>query len=247
MSDPVKQFQMECKEEIERQGADEFLRNASVEWMREAGKYKYSYHFTWMGRPIIQHPEDIVAMQELIWKVKPDVIIETGIAHGGSLMFYASMMELLHKNGIVIGIDIDIRKHNRLEIEKSSVYHRIRMIEGSSIDKEIVDKVKEIIQPEQQVLVALDSCHTHDHVLNELKLYSPLIKKGSYLVCMDTVVEMDTPSPQGERPWGKGNNPMTAVQEFMKSPEGKRFVIDTSIDNKLLISTNPSGYLKCVR
>lgn len=247
MNDPVKQFKDECITEIKAQGKDEELLNISRAWEEKSNTYKYSYHFTWLGRPIIQLPTDIVAMQEIIWKVKPNIIVETGIAHGGSAIFYASMLELLKNNGIVVSVDIDIRKHNRSAIEQHPMYNHIRLIEGSSIDEEVIAEVKSYIQPTDCVLVALDSCHSHSHVLRELELYSPLVTKGSYLVCSDTIVEWDDASPQGERPWGKGNNPMTAVWEWLKTEQGKRFIIDSSIDDKLLISTNPNGYLRCVR
>ena len=247
MNDPIKQFQEECASEIEAQGRDEALKLLSKQWEMGTRPYKYSYHFTWLGRPIIQLPNDIIAMQEIIWKVKPNVIVETGIAHGGSAIFYASMLELLKNNGIVVSVDIDIRPHNREAIEKHPLYGHIHMIEGSSIDEEIVAKLKSYIKPKDTVLVVLDSCHTHAHVLKELELYSPLVTKGSYLVCSDTIVEWDDVSPQGKRPWGKGNNPMTAVKQFLKSNMGTYFVVDTSIDDKLLISTNPNGYMLRVK
>lgn len=240
--DPIEQFKKECAEEIEAQGRDEELKRLAREWEEKSIPYKYSYHYTWLGRPIIQYPTDIMAMQEIIWKVKPNVIVETGIAHGGSAIFYASMMELMKNDGIVVSVDIDIREHNRKEIEKHPMYSHIRMIEGSSIDDEVLAKVKSYIKPTDTVLVTLDSCHSHAHVLKELELYSPLVTKGSYLVCCDTVVEDDIASPQGERPWGKGDNPMTALREFLTT-QGGQFVVDKTIDDKLLISTNPNGYL----
>lgn len=252
MKDPIEQFKLECAEEIEAQGKDEEFKKASRYWEKLSTSHKYSYHFTWMGRPIIQLPTDIMAMQEIIWKVKPNVIVETGIAHGGSAIFYASLLELLKNDGIVVSVDIDIREHNRREIENHPMYSHIRMIEGSSIDDEVMEKVKSYIKPTDTVLVALDSCHSHAHVLKELQLYSPLVTKDSYLVCCDTIVELDDNSPQGERPWGKGDNPMTAVHEFLATSNsggggGYQFVIDDAIDNKLLISTNPNGYLKRVK
>ena len=184
-------------------------------------------------------------MQEIIWSVKPQLIIETGIAHGGSLIFYASMLELLGADGIVLGLDIDIRQHNRVEIEKHPMVKRIKMIEGSSISKVVVSQVYELAKGKAPVLVILDSMHTHAHVLEELEAYSPLVTKDSYLVVFDTVVE-DMPDNffQG-RPWGKGNNPKTAVWEFLKSND--RFEVDKEIENKLLITVAPDGYLKCIR
>ena len=207
-------------------------------------QYKYSYNFSWLGRPHIQLPADIVAMQEIVWSVKPDFIIETGIAHGGSLIFYASLLELLG-NGEVLGVDIDIRAHNRVEIENHPMYKRIRMIEGSSISRKIVDQVYAIAENKENILLVLDSNHTHDHVYKELNLYSPLVKKGSYIIVMDTIIE-DMPSGSfPDRPWDKGNNPKTAVHEFLKKSD--RFSIDNSITNKLLITACPDGFLRCIK
>lgn len=206
---------------------------------------KYSYNFSWLGRPIIQYPQDIMAMQELIWQVKPDLIIETGIAHGGSLIFYASMLELLGGDGELIGIDLDIREHNRIEIEKHPMYKRIEMLEGSSTDPEIIDSVKELAKGKKSVMVVLDSNHTHEHVLEELRLYSPFVTVGSYCVVFDTIVE-DLPDDFfSDRPWGKGNNPKTAVHEFLK--ENDSFEIDDNVENKLLITVAPDGYLKRIK
>jgi cephalosporin hydroxylase len=215
---------------------------------------KYSYNFRWMGRPIIQYPQDIMAMQEIIWDVKPDLIIETGIAHGGSLIFYASLMTLLGNNGHVLGIDIDIREHNRKEIEKHPMYDKITMFEGSSIDKDIVEKVFQFAKNYKKVLVVLDSNHAGNHVLQECRSYSPLVKKGSYLVVMDTNTELVFQNKQAQnvelpeymvRPWGLGDNPMTGLQDFLK--ENDRFKIDETIDNKLQISCAPNGYLRCIK
>jgi cephalosporin hydroxylase len=177
--------------------------------------------------------------------VKPDLIIETGIAHGGSLIFSASMLELVGGNGQVLGIDIDIREHNRIEIEKHPMFRRITMIEGSSIDDSVVEQVHDFAKGKERVLVFLDSNHTQEHVLREIEMYSPLVTKGSYLVVFDTVVEDMPDGSFADRPWGKGNNPKTAVWEFMKTND--RFEIDKKIDNKLLITVAPDGYLKCVK
>jgi cephalosporin hydroxylase len=206
---------------------------------------KYSYNFTWLGRPIIQYPQDIIALQEIIWNVKPDLIIETGIAHGGSIIFSASMLELLGVNGHVLGIDIDIRKHNRVEIEKHPMFKRITMFEGSSIAPEMVDRVIEFAKPYKTVMLVLDSNHTHDHVFAELQYYTPLVTKESYCVVFDTIIE-DMPSGSfPDRLWDKGNNPKTAVWEFLK--QNNNFEIDKSIENKLLITAAPDGYLKRIK
>jgi len=223
---------------------DVHLNQLSRRWFDKSFKYEYSFHFRWLDRPIIQFPQDIVALQEIIWKVKPDLIIETGIAHGGSIIFSASMLELIG-SGEVLGIDIDIRQHNRAEIEKHPMYKRITMIEGSSIKNNVVKKVYQQAKGKKKVMVLLDSCHTHEHVLKELKLYSPLVRKDSYIVVFDTMIEEMPENSFPKRPWYKGNNPKTAVKEFLKN--NKRFKVDKEIQNKLLISSCPDGYLKCVK
>jgi len=239
------EFRKEVKSNIKKLSMDRQIKTASLDWIRETSCYKYSYNFSWMGRPIIQFPQDIVAMQEIIWSIKPQLIIETGIAHGGSLIFYASMLELLGGGGMVLGIDIDIRAHNRVEIEKHPMFKRIKMIEGSSIDKEIISQVYAFSKGKSPILVVLDSMHTHAHVLEELKAYSPLVTNGSYLIVFDTVVEDMPEDFFPDRPWGKGNNPKTAVWEFLKSDD--RFVVDEEMEHKLLITVAPNGYLKCVK
>jgi len=230
---------------IEEMASDIYLRSLTRKWFITSSQHEYSYHFTWLGRPIIQFPQDIIAMQELVWRVKPNLIIETGIAHGGSLIFYASMLELSSGDGRVLGIDIDIREHNRVEIEKHPMFKRITMIQGSSVDESIVQRVYDFAKDKKRVLIALDSNHTHEHVLRELQLYSPLVTKGSYLVVFDTIIEDMPEDIFPDRPWGKGNNPKTAVQEFLKT--NVRFEIDKEIENKLLITVAPDGYLKCIK
>ena len=219
-----KMYQNECNERIENYVHDEKLQQSSKSFMENTIRTKYSYNFSWMGRPIIQYPQDIIAMQEIIWHVKPDLIIETGIAHGGSLIFYASMLELTGGEGKVLGIDIDIREHNRREIEKHPMFKRITMIEGSSVDESVIEKVRKCAQGKKRVLVCLDSLHTHDHVLRELEAYSLLVTRGSYCVVFDTIVEDLLDEYSKDRPWGKGNNPKTAVRAFLKKND--RFVID---------------------
>lgn len=223
---------------------DEKLRELSDKWVDETAKIKYGYNFKWLGRPIIQLPQDIVAMQEIIWEIKPDLIIETGIAHGGSIIFSASILELIGGNGHVIGIDIDIREHNYYEIINHPMYKRITLLEGSSTDEKIIAKVRAFAKNKERILVCLDSNHTHEHVLKELELYAPLVTKGSYCVVFDTNIENAT-FTNPERPWGKGNNPKTAVDVFLKN--NKNFIIDRSIDEKLLISSCPEGYLKRIK
>lgn len=241
----VEEFELERKTIIELLGADKELSALTRQWFNESCKHKYSYNFSWMGRPIIQFPQDILAMQEIIWEVKPELIIETGIAHGGSLIFYASMLELLGGEGSVVGVDVDIRPHNRVEIEKHPMAKRIAMIQGSSVDESVAAQVRGLAADRKPVMVVLDSNHTHEHVLKELELYSGLVTKGSYLVVFDTVVEDMPEDFFQDRPWGKGNNPKTAVWEFLKRND--RFVVDREIENKLLITVAPNGYLKCIK
>jgi cephalosporin hydroxylase len=222
--------------DLKREAFDLFLRMC---------QYKYSYNFTWLGRPIIQFPQDMIAMQEIIWKVKPDLIIETGIAHGGSLIFSASILEMIGGDGRVLGIDIDIRAHNRIEIERHPLYRRITMIEGSSIHPDIVEQARDAARGKENVLVVLDSNHTAAHVAKELECYAPLVTQGSYLVVFDTVVEEMPEESFPDRPWGRGNNPQTAVRQFLQGND--RFEIDDEIEAKLLITVAPGGYLKCIK
>ena len=220
----------------------EFI-NLSKKWRENALKRKYMNNFSWLGRPLIQFPGDIFAVQELISTIKPNKVIETGIAHGGSLILSSSIMFLNNiKNAQVIGIDIEIREHNKIEIKKSRFSDMITLIEGSSIDKNVFEKVSKKITNDDKVIVFLDSNHSHNHVIEELNLYSKLVSKGSYLVVFDTHVE-DMPSDfiWENRPWGKGNNPKTAVHEWSKN--NKNFEIDNYLENKLLLTSAPDGFL----
>src|SRR5258705_1257255 len=230
---------------VERMGADESLRRLTREWFAAVSKFEYSYHFTWLGRPIIQFPQDMVAVQEIIWRVKPDLIIETGIARGGSLIFSASMLELLGGDGLVVGVDIDIREHNRVEVEQHPLAKRIRMVQGSSVAAETLAAGMQYAAGKQRELGMLDSNHTHEHVLRELELYSPLVKEGSYLVVFDTIIGEMPEDFSRERPWGPGDNPLTASREFLRKND--RFEVDADFDHKLLITVAPSGYLRCVK
>jgi len=245
MTDPITEFNDEKGKRIKSYENNEGLKAAAKQFNTASNSSQYSYNFTWMGRPIIQYPQDMIAMQEIIWDIKPDLIIETGIAHGGSLIYYASLMELIG-HGHVLGIDIDIRKHNRAEIEKHPMYKRISMIEGPSLDKGVYEKVKAEAVKHEKILVVLDSNHTHDHVLEELELYAPFVSIGSYAVVFYTIVE-DLPEGyfKEKRPWGIGNNPKTAVADYLKTNDC--FVVDNNIDNKLLISVAPGGYLKRIK
>ncbi|MFN8670611.1 MAG: cephalosporin hydroxylase family protein [Candidatus Sericytochromatia bacterium] len=245
MNQKHKEFKDEVCKNIDLIELDTELKIKTINWINDTTKYKYTYNFSWMGRPIIQFPQDMVAMQELIWEIKPDLIIETGIAHGGSIIFYASMLELLGGNREVLGIDIDIREHNKIEIENHSMYKRIKMLQGSSISEEIKNEVYNLAKDKKKILIVLDSNHTHEHVLKELEIYSPLVKEGSYLVVFDTIVEDMDDTLFTDRPWGKGSNPKTAVWEFLK--KNNRFEIDKKIESKLLITVAPDGYLKCIK
>ena len=220
------------------------LEELTREWFTESLRVKYSYRFEWMGRPIIQYPQDIVAMQELIWRVKPDCIVECGVAHGGSLVLYASLLELLGA-GKVIGVDIEIRPHNRQAIEAHPMAKRIELIEGSSIEPAIVARVKAAAAGAKRVMVVLDSSHTRDHVLGELRAYAPLVAAGSYVVVFDTVVEHIPQEMIVARPWGPGNSPMNAVHEYLQ--ECDRFEVDRDFDDRYLITVSPSGFLRCVK
>lgn len=239
----IQAFEAECQAEISAQGQDEKLQGLARDFFNESAKHKYSYHFSWMGRPIIQLPQDMMAMQEIIWEVKPDLVIECGIAHGGSIIYYASLLEL-QGHGEVLGIDLDIRPHNRDAIESHPMSKRISMIEGSSIDLSIVEQVRKIAAGKKVILV-LDSNHTHAHVLEELRLYAPLVSVGSYCVVMDTVVEDMPPEFFPDRPWGPGDNPKTAVWAYLE--ENNSFEIDYQMQNKLLVTVAPDGYLRRVR
>lgn len=250
-------FKDECMGHIDRQSRDQELVRHAMHFFNLSFAHKYPYNFEFLGRPVIQYPQDMVAMQELIWDVKPDLVIETGIAHGGSLIMSASMLALLDmcdaiKSGAtlnpreshrkVLGIDIDIRAHNRAAIEAHPMASRIQMIQGSSVSPEITEQVRRVAKGYERVLVCLDSNHTHAHVLAELQAYAPLVSIGSYCVVFDTVVE-DMPADMfPDRPWGPGDNPKTAVWEYLKAhPE---FEIDKRIQDKLMITVAPDGYLK---
>jgi cephalosporin hydroxylase len=225
-------------------GRAKALKAASSRWIAESSRLEYSYHFTWLGLPIIQFPADIVALQEVVWRSRPDLIIETGIARGGSVIFYASLMELIGSAGLVVGVDNRIRASNRRAIEAHPLAKRVRLVEGSSVDEETVRKVFGLARRRKRILVVLDSNHTHAHVARELELYSPLVGKGGYIVVLDTVIER---MPRGyfrDRPWDRGNNPMTAVREFLR--RNRRFVVDKEMD-KLLIGAAPGGYLRATR
>lgn len=255
-TDPHEMFQQECRERAAGY-PDTPLAAAAFAFLKEGARAQYPYNFTWLGRPIIQFPQDIQAMQELIWSVKPDLIIETGIAHGGSLIFSASLLALLElceasHNGTVldpsqpqrkvIGIDIDIRPHNRSAIEAHPLANRITLLEGSSIAPDIVSQVQKLAAGFKNVMVCLDSMHIHDHVLAELEAYAPLVSSGSYCVVFDTLIEDMPEDMYPDRPWGPGNNPKTAARHYLaRHPE---FSVDRDIENKILVTVTSEGFLK---
>ena len=246
----IQKFKNECASRVLENSKNGELLKSSKRFSEETLKSGYSYNFTWLGRPIIQYPQDMIALQEIIWEVKPDLIIETGIAHGGSLIFSASMLTLLEacgeiENGKVLGIDIDIREHNKKAIEEHPMSKKITMFQGSSIDDEMIARVREFAKQGKKVMVILDSNHTHAHVLAELRAYAHLASVGSYCCVFDTIVEDMPENSFPNRPWGKGDNPKTAVWEYLK--ENDNFVIDKDIENKILITVAPDGYLKRIK
>jgi cephalosporin hydroxylase len=267
--DHEKAFEAEVVENIQRLRENAAIKQKSLAWVSDITQLRYTYNFRWLGRPVIQLPQDMVALQEIIWTVRPDLIVETGIAHGGSLILSASMLALLdYSDAIsagavldpratkrrVLGIDVDIREHNRAAIEAHPMSHRISMIQGSSIAPDVVSKVIAEAQDKARVLVILDSNHTHEHVLAELEAYAPLVSEGSYCIVFDTVVEDLPGSMFPDRPWGPGDNPKTAVWEYLhrlrdpgrKALDGRQLAlqIDYSLEDKLLITVAPDGYLK---
>lgn len=254
---PEQQFAQEREERLRAYARDTDLQSLSRRWLQQSMGGKYVYNFDWLGRPVIQYPQDMWAVQDLIWRVRPDLIIETGIAHGGSLVLSASILALLDmcdaieagtmldpraSQRKVLGVDIDIRAHNRTAIETHPMASRIQMIQGSSIAPEVVQHVHEVAKNYSRVLVFLDSMHTHDHVLAELEAYAPLVSSGSYCVVFDTFVE---DMPQGffaDRPWDAGNSPKTAVQQFLSGNDD--FSVDEDMETKLLVTVAPGGYLR---
>ena len=259
MSEEVDKFLLEKEQAINSYSSDRAWQRLSRDWLEHGFHKKYMYNFEWLGRPIIQMPPDMVAMQELIWAVKPDLILETGIAHGGSLVLSASMLALLdlcdaaeagdqvnpqQPRRKVLGIDIDIRDHNRIAIEAHPLAPYIQMIEGSSVSPDIVGRVEHAANGYERVLVCLDSNHTHEHVLAELQAYARMTSMGSYCVVFDTVVDDLPETVFPDRCWGPGDNPKTAVSEYLEShPE---FEVDEHIEAKLMLTAAPAGFLRRV-
>ncbi len=239
-----KAFDKEKLDFAEKQARDEDLQRQALELNVAADKYNYGYQWNWLGMPVIQLPADIVAVQEILWETKPTIVIETGIAWGGSIVYYASILQLLGE-GRVIGVDRVLPEKNIREIMKYPFSDRIKLYHGSSTDPEMFEKIKSHIGPDDRVMVLLDSNHTHEHVLDELRLYAPLVSKGQFLVVSDTCVEQFPVQEHRPRPWGPGNNPQTALNQYMG--ESDRFEVDPYIDKKLLLTFTPHGYLRCVK
>jgi len=245
IKDPIAKFFEERKSDIDRMGKDKDFQKKSLEWILHANQYKYVYNFKWMGQPIIKFPADIIVQQEIMWKLKPDLIIETGIAHGGSILFSASMIEMMGVKGEVVAVDIDIREHNKKLIKEHPMYKNITMYEGSSIDPKIFEKVKNHTKNKKCIMVILDSSHTHEHVLEELKLYAPLVSLNSYCIVLDTFIEYlpkGYSSQHGKRSWDVGNNPYTAMKTFLE--KNNNFSVDKNLSNKGMITETIEGYLK---
>lgn len=223
---------------------DDSLAAEALDVLVRSDRHNWSYQWNWLGVPIIQMPPDIIAVQEILWEARPDIVIETGVARGGSLIFYASILELIGK-GRVVGVDIDIRPHNRESIERHPLARRIDLVQGSSVDGGTLDRVRGLIPAGASVMAILDSNHTHAHVLDELRLYGPLVTRGQFLIVADTVVERIPAQAHRPRPWGPGDNPATALDAYLT--ECERFERDEFINAKLLLSSSPGGYLRCIR
>ena len=268
-NDEIAKFQAENAKMIETYSGNKDWQDISASWTNHSFQNRYMYNFAWLGRPIIQFPTDIMAVQEVVWDVKPDLIIETGIAHGGSLILSASLLAMLDmaeavesgktidpkkSKRHVLGVDIDIREHNRAAIEAHPMSNWISMIQGPSLDKSVVSQVHEFAKDYERILVCLDSNHTHDHVMGELEAYAPLASKGSYCMVFDTIVEDLPEDAFPDRPWAPGDNPKTAVREYLKilENEGRKGVDGTplqlernaQLEDKLMLSVAPEGYLQ---
>ena len=267
--DPIAAFEDERSASIATYPGLTEWQTMSNQWMQAAFQHRYMYNFSWLGRPIIQIPSDMVAIQEVIWAVKPDLIIETGIAHGGSLIYSASLLAMLdlceaaaagtsvdprRSPRKVLGIDIDIRPHNRDAIQAHPLSCMIDMIQGSSLDPATIAQAVKIASGYKRILVCLDSNHTHDHVLAELEAYAPLTSKGSYCLVLDSIVEDMPADAFPDRPWAPGNNPKTAVRAYLQLLAGKgrtaadgqplHLARDEELETKLMLTVAPEGYLK---
>ena len=247
MADDRKAFEAAQQENALKLGQADTVFDQSKKLVIDLNTYGYPYMWTWFGVPIIQLPADIMATQEVIWQVKPDVIIETGVARGGSVLFMASLLEMMG-NGTVIGVDIDIRAHNRAAIEDHPMSGRVQLVEGPSTHPDTLARVRALIPEGARVMVVLDSDHSRAHVLDECRAYGELVTEGSYLVVADTLLGHMTPeeAPQDRsKHWSVGDEPLAAVHDYLA--ETDRFEPDAAINGKLVLSSSPGGYLKCVR
>jgi len=237
-------------EDLRRESAEEMhndrdLRRQALDVLVRADHYRWIHQTNWLGEPTLNLPQDMFALQEIIFNTRPKFILELGVAWGGSLLFYATLMEALG-GGRIIGVDIYLPDDLKARLgSHGRLSERLTLIDGSSIEAETLARVKSIVGNCREVMVVLDSYHTHEHVLKELRLYSPLVGKGHYLVCGDTVVEDIPEQAHRSRPWGPGNNPKTALRQFLQ--ENDRFVVDDYVDMKLLLSCSPGGYLKALQ
>lgn len=241
MTDDREEFEGQIRENAKRMSGDESLATLALETAVAADRYGYTYFWKWLGLPIIQTPDDIVAMQEIIWETRPQVVIETGFARGGSAILHSSILTLIGE-GLVVSVDIDIREHNRKAVEEHLLGGRVRFVEGSSTAPQTLERVRTLIPDDARVMVVLDSNHTHDHVLNELRLYGPLVTEGQFLVVSDTVIEDIPVQTHRPREWGPGNNPKTAVDQYLQ--ETDRFEPDPWFNGKLLVTSSRGGYLR---
>ncbi|WP_420331921.1 cephalosporin hydroxylase family protein [Oceanicaulis alexandrii] len=247
------QYETEVRKRLQTMSQDADLESAAKAFLEASIAAQYSYNFNWLGVPIIQYPQDIMALQEIVWQVRPDVIVETGIARGGSLSLSASLLALLDLSEMeatgqqvssqrrVIGVDIDIRPHTRQAIDKHPFKNRITMIEGSSVDTDVIASVRRAVGDSKTVLVCLDSHHGHDHVLQELEAYAPLVSVGSYCIVFDTIIDDLEDSLLFDRPWGPGDNPKTAVESWLKNHN--EFEINKELNHKLQVTVAKDGYL----
>lgn len=245
MSDDRNAFAAHAKQQCLALGEDHALFERAVDTVVELDRYDYSYLWSWLGLPIIQMPADVLATQEVIWTAKPDVIVETGVARGGSVVFLASMLQLLGR-GTVIGVDIDLRAHNRESIQDHPLAHRIKLVEGGSTHRETLERVRELIPAGSKVMVILDSNHSREHVLGELRAYGPMVTPGQYLVVADTLLGRIRPDQTPKKRsaiWEPGNEPLSALKQYID--ETGRFEVDPVINGKLVISSSPGGYLRC--
>jgi cephalosporin hydroxylase len=241
-------FENEVADNVRRVIQDHSLKLQSRQWLASASKYGYTYNFKWLGTTVVQLPADLICVQEIIWDYKPDLIVETGIARAGSASFYTSLLALLELNGHVqnaryVGIDVEIREHARVALSKEPILRKYATaIEGSSIDPEVVKAVSIVASEHSRVIVVLDSSHTHSHVYSELRAYAALVPKGGYIVVFDTSIEWDSEAKWGNRPWGPGDSPSTALDLFLK--EYPNFVRDRELSDKGLISVIEGGVIR---